>query len=104
MVLSPVGVGIVMVGCFILAGILEYPTNRGAIYSLLTFISILGTVFAPLPCIVSAIAGIVFAMKAKNDDKRSSGWIIAIGIFDILASIVIGLVVVYAVFVGGTSV
>lgn len=104
MVLSPVGVGIVLVVCFILAGILEHPTNRGEIYSILTSISLLGTVFAPLPCIVSAITGIVFAMKAKNDDKRSSGWIIAIGILDILAAIVIGLAVVYAIFVGGASV
>ena len=46
----------------------------------------------------------IYDKNKKKYDNDDSWWIIVIGILDILVSIVIGFLVMYALFVGGASV
>lgn len=69
---------IVIIGSFIIASILEFPTNRGAVYSFLAGIAIFGIFLIPIPCLIISIIGTVNSVKNKNDKYK------IIGIVDVM--------------------
>lgn len=99
----PLLVGVGLVIAFGLACILEFPTNRGIIYSIFASISIIGSIFVPIPSIVSSIAGIISAAKLRKQGEKS-GYLILIGIFNIVVSFVVAIFWLYVIFVGGAGV
>ena len=99
----PLLVGVGLVIDFGLACILEFPTNRGIIYSIFASISIIGSIFVPIPSIVSSIAGIISAAKLRKQGEKS-GYLILIGIFNIVVSFVVAIFWLYVIFVGGAGV
>lgn len=88
---------IVIIGSFIIASILEFPTNRGAVYSFLAGIAIFGIFLIPIPCLIISIIGTVNSVKNKNDKYK------IIGIVEIIFS-VLGVLLDIYIFTIGQSV
>ena len=99
----PLLVGVGLAIAFIIAGILEFPTNRGIIYTIFIDISILGSIFAPIPCIASSIVGIIFAAKARKQGEKTV-FLILISILNIIISFAVEIFWLYVIFVGGAGV
>ena len=99
----PLIVGVGLGISFGIACILEVPTNRGVIYSVFAFVSIIGSLLAPIPGTVSSIIGIISAMKARKQGEKT-GCLILIGILNIVVSFVVGIFFLYAIFVAGAGV
>ena len=57
----PLIVFVVAMLCFIAAGFLERPTNRGSVYSLLMSISLVCMFLLPIPCLIISFIGTIFA-------------------------------------------
>ena len=103
MTLIPVIVFLVTVICFVIASILEVPTSRGAVYSVLILISIISIFLAPLLCLVISIIGTVFASKAKKEGRSEAKKFFILGLIEILFSI-LGALLAVLMFIGGQSV
>lgn len=88
---------IVIIGSFIIASILEFPTNRGAVYSFLAGIAIFGIFLIPIPCLIISIIGTVNSVKNKNKKYK------IIGIVEIIFS-VLGVLLDIYIFTIGQSV
>ncbi len=88
---------IVIIGSFIIASILEFPTNRGAVYSFLAGIAIFGIFLIPIPCLIISIIGTVNSVKNKNEKYK------IIGIVEIIFS-VLGVLLDIYIFTIGQSV
>ena len=88
---------IVIIGSFIIASILEFPTNRGAVYSFLAGIAIFGIFLIPILCLIISIIGTVNSVKNKNDKYK------IIGIAEIIFS-VLGVLLDIYIFTIGQSV
>jgi len=88
---------IVIIGSFIIASILEFPTNRGSVYSFLAGIAILGIFLIPIPCLIISIIGTVNSVKNKNEKYK------IIGIAEIIFS-VLGILLDIYIFTIGQSV
>ncbi len=99
----PLLVGIGLVITFGIASILEHPTNRGILYTIFAFISIFGSILVPIPSIVSSIVGIIRAAKLKKQGEKT-GYLIWIGILNIVVSFVVEIFWLYALFIGGAGV
>lgn len=85
--LIPIVVFIITAVCLVLAAILEFPTDRGAIYAAFASIGVLSLFFSPLPCFVMAVVGTVFAAKAMNERIAQSRTQFVIGIVEIIANL-----------------
>ena len=96
-----VGVGLVIV--LGIASILEHPTNRGTIYSILSAVSIIGSIFVPIPGILSSIVGIISAVNLRKQGEKT-GYLIGIGILNIVVLCAVGIFWLYVIFVGGAGV
>ncbi|MBE6727948.1 MAG: hypothetical protein E7562_04800 [Ruminococcaceae bacterium] len=99
----PLLVGVGLVIAFGIASILEFPTNRGIIYSTFAFISIIGSILVPIPSIASSIIGIISAAKLRKQSEKT-GYLIWIGILNIVVSFVVEIFWLYVVFVGSAGV
>ena len=99
----PLLVGIGLVITFVIACILEFPTNRGIIYTTLAFISIIGSILVPIPSIVSSIVGIICAAKLRKQGEKTV-YLIWIGILNIVVSFVVEIFWLYVIFIGGAGV
>jgi len=87
--------------CFILACFLEFPTNRGAIYSAFAILSIMGFLVLPIPSCVLSIIGIC---KSKNSQKKYKIWTYILGGINILVAVLLIYLWLYVIFVTGPSV
>lgn len=103
MVLIPIMIILLAVVCFVLASILEQPTNRGMLYSILALIAILIIFMSPIPCLVMSVIGTILAIKAVKEGTAQARKYIVIGMIEILAHIVF-VILGIAMFIGGQSV
>ena len=99
----PFLVGIGLIITFGISSILEFPTNRGSLYTIFLFISIFGSIFVPIPGIVSSIVGIIKAIHLKKEGEKT-GYLIWIGALNIIVSFVVEIIWLYIIFVGGAGV
>ena len=103
LILIPVAVFVYTVICMVLASILEVPTNRGTLYSIVAFMGLMSMFLSPLPCLVMSIIGTVFAGKASKEGERKAHKFLVIGIIEILPAIAC-VILAIAMFIGGQSV
>ena len=103
LILIPIAVLIVTAICMGLATILEFPTDRGVVYSFFAGIGILSMFLSPLPCLVISIVGTVFAAKVAKEGALQSRKYVVIGIVEIIAYIV-GVILAATMFYYGQSV
>ena len=82
--LIPIIVLAVIVLCMVLAAILEVPTSRGALYTILALAGLMGVFIAPLPCLVMAILGTMFAAKAGKEGVSGARLFFVMGIIEII--------------------
>ena len=100
----PLIVGISLGVAFAIAGVLELPTNRGVIYTVFISISIIGSIFVPIPGSISSILGIKEALKLRKHGEKNTGLPILIGTVNILVSFVVIAFWLYIIFIGGAGV
>lgn len=103
LIFIPIVVFVITAICMGLATILEFPTDRGVVYSFFAGIGILSMFLSPLPCLVISIVGTVFAAKATKEGAIQSHKYIVIGIIEIIAYIV-GVILAATMFYYGQSV
>ena len=85
LILIPIIVFVITAICMLLATMLEFSTDRGAIYSFFAMIGILSMFLTPLPCLVVSIMGTVFASRAINEGVESARKLLVIGIIECIA-------------------
>ena len=100
----PLFVGISLVVAFSIATVLELPTNRGIVYSVLAFISIIGSLLVPIPGSIFSILGIKGAVKLRKRGEKNMGLPILIGTVNIVVSFVVVAFWLYVIFIGGVGV
>ena len=103
MVMIPIIIFAVTVISFVLAVILEGPTDRGAVYVLFAFISIISIFMAPLPCLIISVIGTVLAVKAIRAGDSKARKYLFIGIIEIAVTAVFTVVAVI-LFITGQSI
>ena len=103
MTLIPLIVFVVTVICMITATILEVPTSRGSLYSVIILIGVMSMFLSPLPCLVLSIIGTVFAAKALKEGNTQTKKFLILGILEIIACLV-GVILAILMFIGGQSV
>ena len=101
--LIPVIVFVLTAICLLLANILEVPTGRGVLYSLLALAGVLSMFLSPLPCLVMSIVGTVFAAKAVKEGIVQSRKFLILGIIEILVYVV-AVVLAIVMFIAGQGV
>ena len=103
-VVIPLIIGVAIAIAFIIATFLEFPTNRGFIYSQLLSSALIGSILAPIPCCVLSILGIKKLLKLKKQgEKRLVLWLI-IGIINIVVWSAVGVAWWYIIFISGRGV
>ena len=103
MVMIPIIIFAVTVISFILAVLLEGPTDKGAVYVLFAFISIISIFMAPLPCLIISVIGTVLAVKAIRAGDSKARKYLFIGIIEIAVTAVFTVVAVI-LFITGQSI
>lgn len=89
--------------CFILSMVLEKPTNRGTVYTVVSSVWLFGIFLAPLPCLVMSLIGTVMAGKAKKQGESGAAGAQITGFMGLLLDV--GLVVLAVLmFIGGQGV
>ena len=78
----PIIAVLVIIGSFIIATILEFPTNRGTVYSFFAGVAIFGFFLIPIPCLIISIIGTIKAISNRNAKYK------IIGIIEIIFSII----------------
>jgi hypothetical protein len=104
LVLVPLIVFAIAVVCFIIATVLEQPTNRGVLYTAILLIGFLCMLLAPLPCLIVSIIGSLYAYRSKKEGARHGILLFIIGIVNTLVSFAVFVFDIYAVFVLGPGV
>ena len=99
----PLLMGICLLIMFGISCILEHPTNRGLIYSILMMISLFGSMLVPIPGIILSTIGIMSGAKLRKHGQKI-GYLIGIGILNIIVSIIVEMCWFYIIFVGGAGV
>ena len=100
----PLIIGVAIVISLIFATILEFPTNRGTLYTQFVFSGLIGSILAPIPCCILSILGIKKSIKLKKQGERHIGLLILIGIINIVVSVAVGAAWWYIIFIGGRGV
>jgi hypothetical protein len=100
----PLIVGISLGVAFVIASVLELPTNRGVIYTMFASISIIGSLLIPIPGSISSILGIKKAVKLRKRGEKNMGLLILIGTVNIFVSFVVAAFWLYVFFIGGAGV
>ena len=103
LILIPIAVFVFTAICMVLAVILETPTHRGFIYSIVAFMGLMSMFLTPLPCLVMTVAGTVFALKASKEGVLKARKYLVIGSIEILACAICAVVAVL-MFIGGQGV
>ncbi len=85
--LIPLVVWAVTIVCSVLSLILEFPTHRGAIYSILAIVSLMSILLSPLPCLMLSVLGMVFAIKARKENIVETKKFFVLSIVEIIISI-----------------
>ena len=98
LLIIPVVVFVLGVILFIIGSLLEFPTHRGVVYGICIMLSLLGFAFNVFPGGILAIIGTILAAKAKKTKY------LALGIVEILSSLVGAYLIWYVIFVTGPSV
>ena len=94
----PLGAFIAEGICFLLSMILEKPTDRGTVYTLLAAAWLLGLFVFPLPCLAMSSVGTVLAVKAKKQNEPGASGALILGIIELLfAAISIVLAVLFLI-------
>ncbi len=101
--LIPIIVLAVTVICIVLASLLEGPTNKGTLYSVLAFAGLISMFIAPLPCLVISAVGTAFAAKAKKEGTTEARKFFILGLIEILAGVV-GTILAIAMAIAGKGV
>ena len=101
--LIPIIVLAVTVICMVLAAVLEGPTNRGTLYSVLAFAGLMCVFLSPLPCMVISVVGTVFAAKASKEGTAGARGFIILGIVEILFYVA-GAILAIIMFIAGQGV
>ena len=101
--LIPVIVFVLTAICLLPANILEVPTGRGVLYSLLALAGVLSMFLSPLPCLVMSIVGTVFAARAVREGIVQSRKYLILGIIEILVYVV-AVVLAIVMFIAGQGV
>ena len=101
--LIPIIVFVITVVCLLLAATLEDPSYRSSLYSLFALAGLLSMFFSPLPCLVMAVAGTVFAAKAVKEGIVQSRKFLITGIIEILVYAA-AVVLVIVMFIAGQGV
>lgn len=99
----PIVVFAITVICMVLATVLDSPTDRCEICTVFVMIGILSIIFSPLPCLVVAVLGTVFASKARKEGIPQSNDFFVLGIVEIVvcsAFVVLAILMI----IGGQSV
>ena len=99
----PLLVGIGLIIAFGITTLLEFPTHRGSLYTIFAFISIFGSIFVPIPSIISSIVGIIRAANLRKQGEKT-GYLIWIGILNIVVSFVVEIIWLYIIFVRSAGV
>ncbi len=89
LVLVPIVLYVIMFMSFLIASILEFPTDRGAAYLFFCMLSFIIFFLTPVPCLIMSIIGIIFVSKIRNSIDESNSTLFALGIIDIFLSIII---------------
>lgn len=100
-VIVPFFIGIFLLICFIIGGLLENITNRSIIYSFLVSVSMMSFFILPIPSLVSSIIGMKKSEKLKKDIKILVN---IIGSINIIVSVLIIFLILFVIFVTGPSV
>ena len=100
----PLVVGFSLVVALSIATVLELPTNRGIMYSIFLFISIIGSLLVPIPSSISSILGIKKAVKLRKHGEKNMELLILIGIVNIVVSFAVVAFWLYVIFIGGAGV
>ena len=101
--LIPIIVFAVTAICFVLSLMLEVPTNRGVIYSILAFAAVISMFVSPLPCLILSVLGTTFAAKARKEGAPGSLLFLVLGIIEI-SVYVLGVIIAVLLFIGGQGV
>ncbi len=101
--LIPIIFFIVTVVCLTLAAILEEPTSGGTLYSIFAIVGLMGLVLSPIPSLVMAIIGVIFAVRAKKEGETKALKFLILGIVEILFSIS-GVILAFVIVIGGQGV
>ncbi len=72
MVSIPLVLFVLAVSFFGISCLLEFPTHRGAVYSVLCLASLLLAIFSPLPSLILGIIGTIYTSKAKKAGEDMS--------------------------------
>ncbi len=88
---------VVIIGSFIIASILEFPTNRGVVYSFFAGIALFGIFLIPILSLIISIIGTVNSVLNQNDKYK------IIGIIEIIFS-ALGVLLEIYIFTIGQSV
>lgn len=89
LVLVPIVLYAIMFMSFLIAGVLEFPTDRGALYLFFCMLSFIIFFLTPVPCLIMSIIGIVSVSKIRNSTDERKSTLFALGIIDIFLSIII---------------
>ena len=101
--LIPVIVLVITLICMVLAAILEVPSNRGVIYTILAFAGLMSMFISPLPCLVMSVTGTVFAAKAAKEGTAGARKFFILGIIEVLVCVV-GAILAVIMFIAGQGV
>ena len=88
---------------FVLATVLEGPTNRGIIYSICALISILCIFLAPLPCLAISVSSIIYAVKSIREGNRATRKYLILGIVEAVVAALF-MAFAFVLFIDGQSI
>ena len=103
LLIIPVALFGIMILCFLIASLLEFPTNRGTVYSSILMLALAIFFLALIPCIIVSIIGIISEKKNKTSTNKNHNALYVLGIIDLVLSIIIALLAVL-LFIGGLSI
>ena len=103
LLIIPAALFATMIVSFLIASILESPTDRGAAYSFFLVLSLAIFLLAPLPCIVLSVIGTLFVSRLRKQKSAEHNALFVLGTIDIALSIIV-MFLALAMFVGGQGV
>ena len=96
----PLIVFIVSVACAILAVLSVSISEDSPFYGIFAAISLINLVFTPLPCLILALFGTIYARKAERESVPEARKLCILGIVEMIASILFLAIGSYIFFVG----
>ncbi len=97
----PFLLGICLLIMFVIASILEAPTDRGRTYTIIFSVSLIGSMLMPIPSIASSVVGIISAARVQG---KQAVCLTVVGICNIIVSLTVAAFWLYAIFIGSAGV